>query len=69
MNQPIKSTNNFRENKSKIIPNNSVQFENFVGELNNWKIKYNDLQLIFNKMSADKDKKIKQLSSELIQIK
>ena len=34
-----------------------------------WKQKYNDLELIFNRAIEDKDKKIRDISSELITIK
>lgn len=32
-------------------------------------MKYSDLELIYNQMNNDKDKKIKELSAELINIK
>lgn len=34
-----------------------------------WKQKYNDLELIFNRAIEDKDKQIKEISSELINLK
>lgn len=35
----------------------------------NWKQKYSDLELAYNRMNEDKDRKIKELSTELITIK
>jgi hypothetical protein len=33
-----------------------------------WKEKYNDLEVAFNRMQEDKDRKIKDLSAELISV-
>jgi hypothetical protein len=40
-------------------PNSESQFQEYANDLQNWKIKYMDLELAYNRMNEDKDKKIK----------
>lgn len=54
-------------NPSRVQKNNFVkdtnesQFQNYAFDLEKWKEKYNDLENCFNRMTDDKDRRIKHL--------
>lgn len=49
--------------------NNESQFQSYAYDLEKWKEKYNDLEICFNKMNEDKDKLIKDLQMENLDLR
>ena len=49
--------------------NNESQFQSYAYDLEKWKEKYNDLELCFNKMTEDKDRIIRELQMDNMDLK
>lgn len=55
--------NNLKVGQANFANKTESQFYEYSNELHMWKQKYNDLELIYNQMNEDKDKRIRELGN------